>query len=339
MIQDVKTFAFFDLETTGLPHLEFNNSRITQLSVIACSVEHFLSVSNIHDIPRITHKLSICLNPLKRISLRAEEITGMSNDLLEGEKKFDENTMTLLNSFFERLQQPICLIAHNGGQFDFPIFKNHISKISGSLPSSLVCCDSLHVFRKIDKIQDPNSRILVNGFIMQSSEIIKDEDVKVINSEILKIEQYFMNGYISSDNDESEDDSDEEIRKLKDAFINFENEDIKSRQIENEKSPDKQITKFLNGNARSKADADNTLKRPHSTARRELFPLSSDKKSPKRKFTLREIYFRSFNQYPPRSHDSEADVLALLKCACACNKQFVEIVKLKCVNFSAVKDL
>lgn len=332
--QDIKTFAFFDLETTGLPQLEFNNTRITQLSIIACSVDHLFSISNIHNIPRITHKLSICLNPLKRISLKAEEITGMTNELLQDERKFDENTMTLLNSFFERLQQPICLVAHNGDKFDFPILKSHINKISRSLPLSLVCCDSLHVFRKIEKIQDPKSRILVNGFIMQSSEVIKDEEVKTINSEILEIEQYFKDGYTSSDND---DDS-EEINKLENEFINFANEDIKAFQIENEKSPDKKI-ESKNANAPSKSDSNNIRKRPHSTARRELFPLSIDKKWPKGKFTLREIYFKYFNEYPPVSHDAEADVIALLKCACACNKQFIELVKLNCVNFSDVKNL
>lgn len=290
-----------------------------------------MKITNIHDIPRVTNKLSICLNPMKRISLESEEITGLSNDLLEYERKFDENTMTLLNSFLERLQQPVCLIAHNGNRFDFPILKQHITKLSASLPQTVVFCDSLSVFRKIDQINDKTSRILVNGFILKSTEVIKDEQVKLMNEEILKAERQFIE-------DKSDEDDNEEIKKLEQEFIEMSEENVKGRQETNEKTPQKHVAAAEKHNHPSKSIASGIRKRPNSNARRQLFPLDDDKnvKSPKGKFTLKEIYKRFFNEYPPNSHDSEADVYALLKCACACNKIFVDIVKVQCVYFDNV---
>lgn len=323
---DFKTFAFFDLETTGLPQMEYNNTKITQLSLVACSVEHLLSINNIHDIPRVTHKLTICLNPFKRISLIAEEVTGLSNELLQHERKFDNNTLTLLKSFFQQLQQPVCLVAHNGNNFDFPIFKAHIMKLSDTLPSSLLCCDSLQVFRDIDKIQDIKCRILINGFIMKTPENIAEEEVKLINAEILRVE--------AINTERSEDD---EIRELEEEFLSFENgEDMKARQTKNEKTPNK-MTAPENKTPHPK-NIDDFRKKQHSNVRRELFPLE-DKKWPKGTFKLCEVYKRYFNEYPKNSHDAEDDVIALLKCACACKNKFVEIVKSTCIKFCDIKEL
>lgn len=324
---DVKTLAFFDLETTGLPQLEYNNTKITQLSIVACSVDHLLSINNINDIPKVTHKLTLCVNPLKRISLVAEEVTGFSNELLQHERKFDENTLTLLKSFIQQLQQPVCLIAHNGDRFDFPILKSHIAKLADSLPSTLLCCDSLKVFRDIAKLQDEDQhcRILVNGFIIRSTEVISDEEVKLMNSEILRVEEIMTN-------DEDED----EIKKLEDEFLSFDSQDMKARQSSNETTP-KKATNAENKNPRTK-NQNEIRKRPSSSARRELFPLE-DKKWPRGTFKLREIYKRYFNEYPQNSHDAEDDVIALLKCACACKSHFVDIVKSTCIKFCDVNEL
>lgn len=320
---DIKTFAFFDLETTGLPILEYNNTKITQLALIACSVDHLLATNN--DIPRVTHKLNICLNPMKRISLVAEDVTGLSNELLQYERKFDENTFLLLKSFILQLQQPVCLIAHNGNKFDFPILKSHIVKLSETLPSTLLCCDSLQVFQDIEKLKDLNCRILVNGFIMKTSETICEGELKIINEEILKVEQC-----VSEPTEESQ------IEMLEEEFLSFANEDMKARQVMNEKTPHKP-TKPQNKSANHK-NIDDIRKRPHSNVRRELFPLEG-KRWPKGTFKLREIYKRFYNKYPQNSHDAEDDVITLLKCACACKNLFVEIVKSTSINFCDIKEL
>lgn len=41
--------------------------------------------------------------------------------MLEDESTFDETTAECINSFLNRLPKPICLVAHNGWNFDYPI--------------------------------------------------------------------------------------------------------------------------------------------------------------------------------------------------------------------------
>lgn len=44
--------------------------------------------------------------------------------MLENESPFDKNTANCLNWFLERLEQPVCLVAHNGWTFDYPIIRH-----------------------------------------------------------------------------------------------------------------------------------------------------------------------------------------------------------------------
>lgn len=136
-----RTFAFLDLETTGLPRQEANLTRITEICIVACSAEHMRTF----DKPRVIHKLSVCINPTRKISTISSEITGLNNTLLANDNVFDANTNQLIVCFLSQLQQPVCLVAHNGMAFDYPIFKAHLTT---TLPDTLLCCDSLHVFRQ-----------------------------------------------------------------------------------------------------------------------------------------------------------------------------------------------
>lgn len=71
----IKTFAFFDLETSGLPDYDFFKTKITELSIVAVSADQILS-STKEKFPRVLHKLTKCLNPAKRINDKASEISG-----------------------------------------------------------------------------------------------------------------------------------------------------------------------------------------------------------------------------------------------------------------------
>lgn len=125
---DIKTFAFFDLETTGLPALEFNKTKITELSLIACSKEHLLNAP-LNQLPRVLHKISLCFNPMKMITPESTRITALDNYLLEKEKSLDINSGNCLLAFLNHLQHPVCLVAHNGNSFDFPILKREFKRL------------------------------------------------------------------------------------------------------------------------------------------------------------------------------------------------------------------
>lgn len=181
----IKTFAFVDLETTGLPELEFYKTKITELSIVACSTEHLMETKS-PNIPRVLHKLTLCLNPCKRIDFKSTEITRLHNDLLEHENKFDQNVMTLLESFMGHLQQPICLIAHNGTKFDFPLIKKQYDLLNGTFPETTLCCDSLPIFQRIDelilerqKVMEKQLKLLRDSYILQQWDHMKDAELEI----------------------------------------------------------------------------------------------------------------------------------------------------------------
>jgi DNA polymerase III alpha subunit (gram-positive type) len=140
----IKTFAFLDLETTGLPTHESNLTRITELCIVACSTQHF----KIHCQPRVVHKLSMCFNPCRNISKISAQITGLTDELLKDESEFSENSGNVLVHFLQQLPQPVCLVAHNGNNFDYPILKAHLMSVNKYLPDTIMCCDSLKIFRE-----------------------------------------------------------------------------------------------------------------------------------------------------------------------------------------------
>lgn len=71
----IKTFVFFDIETTGLPNLEFNRTKITECAFVACTkVEMQEHVKK--KMPRVVHKLTFCVNPRKMIHPDSSKITG-----------------------------------------------------------------------------------------------------------------------------------------------------------------------------------------------------------------------------------------------------------------------
>lgn len=157
-----KTFAFFDIETTGLPDYELNKTKITELSFVACTKEHILNTKKT-ELPRVLHKLSLCINPSKMITLGSTDISGMRNFLiklcddystfnflgldnymLEYENKFNTNVANIIIGFLQHLQQPVCILAQNGDKFDFPILKKELQRLNLVNPTSLLSNRSIY---------------------------------------------------------------------------------------------------------------------------------------------------------------------------------------------------
>lgn len=57
----------------------------------------------------------------------------------------------------------------------------------------------------------------------------------------------------------------------------------------------------------------------------------------KGKFTLGGIYKRTFGTFPEKGHNAESDVIALLKCAVACKKDFVKVTQETSISFKNIK--
>lgn len=142
--RQIATLVFFDLETTGLPSfMPRRKVNITEVSLIAVAREHLR-------IPlRILHKLTFCVRPRNAVMLQAAEMTGLDNMELESCPPFS-STARVIEDFLYALPQPVCLVAHNGDAFDFPLLCAEMKYACPGMDlMAFFCCDSLPAFRHI----------------------------------------------------------------------------------------------------------------------------------------------------------------------------------------------
>ena len=154
----IKTLVYLDLEATGLR--SSGRPRISEISFVAVNSEDveelYLNIQNhLKDkknqdysyqieslIPRILNKLTLCVYPMATVMPDVTDITGLDNYNLNDQTRFDANTGHLLNNFLARLPSPVCLVAHNGNVYDYPLFKAEMEKAGIQVGSDILCADS-----------------------------------------------------------------------------------------------------------------------------------------------------------------------------------------------------
>ncbi|XP_055940212.1 uncharacterized protein LOC129969597 [Argiope bruennichi] len=145
----VATLVFFDLETTGLAfEIGKSNVQITEISMIAIDRKEFeqSTFEDLRDI-RIIRKLCLCTKPRSMVSSSAAAITGLNNKNLMDQTPFERNAAEAINFFLSHLPKPVCLLAHNGNRYDFPLLKAEFSRLSMFLPPDILIADTLKAFR------------------------------------------------------------------------------------------------------------------------------------------------------------------------------------------------
>ena len=169
----IKTLVYCDLEATGLKNC--GRPRITELSLVAVNTESILDlnkmlISHLQKypnkveslFPRVMNKLTVCVYPMATIRPEVSVITGLDNYNLSGQATFDRNTGELLNSFLDRLPAPLCLVAHNGDLYDFPLLKSELEKAGINLPSNTLCADSYVGIKEIFKNREGTQHLKNN---------------------------------------------------------------------------------------------------------------------------------------------------------------------------------
>lgn len=149
--EKIASLVILDLECTGL-----NRPRVTELCLLSVQREELLTPGGR---PRVCNKLVLCVNPGKMIEPGASKITGLFNDALESQPMFDEDTVTSISLFLSRLPQPICMLAHNGNNYDFKVLNSEMNRISKTLPGNIYCVDSLEALRALDSVATDESYI------------------------------------------------------------------------------------------------------------------------------------------------------------------------------------
>ncbi|XP_032066707.1 three prime repair exonuclease 2 [Thamnophis elegans] len=150
-----QTFVFLDIESTGLPR---DQPRIAELCLFAVHQSSLQPSPQARgpQLPRIIDKLVLCVNPQKPFTPGAQDITGLSNQKLEQNYKpgINHSLMETLKGFLDRQAGPICLVAHNGLYFDFPLLRKELRQIGTDLPADTGCLDTLPALK--DVLKEPN---------------------------------------------------------------------------------------------------------------------------------------------------------------------------------------
>jgi DNA polymerase III epsilon subunit-like protein len=161
-MSEIKTLVYCDLEATGLK--SSGRPRISELSLVAVNIEDVLELhsqikSHLPEgpneiesmLPRVMNKLTVCVYPMSTIRPEVSEITGLDNYNLSGQSTFDRGTGELINNFLARLPSPLCLVAHNGDLYDFPLLKAELEKAKTTLLTKTLCADSYVGIQEIFK--------------------------------------------------------------------------------------------------------------------------------------------------------------------------------------------
>ncbi|XP_075774703.1 three prime repair exonuclease 2 [Pelodiscus sinensis] len=151
--QDFQTFVFLDLETTGLPQ---EHPRLAELCLFALHRRSLLQrppqdAAGAPQLPRILDQLTLCIDPLKPFSPKAADITGLSQQGLQenGKRGLDQAVARALGGFLARQAAPLCLVAHNGFDYDFPLLRAELARVGAELPPGTGCLDTLRALQEL----------------------------------------------------------------------------------------------------------------------------------------------------------------------------------------------
>ncbi|XP_073823265.1 three-prime repair exonuclease 1 [Musca autumnalis] len=324
----IKSFVVFDLETNGLPNEQFNKCSITELSMYAFSSQCLKDAKDqvinlkeddlmdgitslnvpVPELPRVLHKLTLMVNPMRMIHPESERITGLSNDMLCNESPFDTKTANCVLAFLERLEKPICFVAHNGWNFDYPVIRHVFEKIKMTIPSTIYCVDSFKAFIEMDE-----KKTQLESLTMELIEEPNETDA--------------INEPTTNSKTPLEENDDIDWQKA--------NETTPQRKSKSAKRKLYDTPEQSNGAANKKRLI--SLK-----SRRELFskPFQPQTKyPPKDKYKLGNIFERVFKQPPTDLHRAESDVMILTKLILHHGLDFMAYAEERKEPFDKVKKL
>ncbi|XP_061721124.1 three-prime repair exonuclease 1-like [Cydia pomonella] len=140
----IATYVFLDFGTTGKnPKVD----EITELCMVAVKRQHLLDTPRSRTTPRVQHKLLLCFKVDKQITYvaRSDGKGGFTNEDLEHESYFDMTGFQIIDNFLKRLTKPVCLVAHFGRIFDYPLLKRHLTSLNVKFSNKDLWCADTHL--------------------------------------------------------------------------------------------------------------------------------------------------------------------------------------------------
>ncbi|CAH0596851.1 unnamed protein product [Chrysodeixis includens] len=306
----IETYVFLDLETTGFPSQELNKTKITELSMVSISRQQMEGTAG--TFPQLLSKFTKCFNPERPVAPGSADITGLCNFLLENETTFNENVCNTINSYLDLFQKPVCLLAHNGHGFDFPILKKHFEKLNCSLSSDVLCADSLYAF--YDILRKDGS---VNE---QSCNTEGSSRKRVLDTENESSNDGPDSKQMAIENTLNALDDDNPLAGLTQEFLE---NDVKplTMQEQNERTPQK------------RTNNPPPVKRKNIV--RKIF--YENHKKPDKSYQLEAVYERVLGRPAKDAHRAESDCVMAVEIAIRLGQRFVDWVAENQVPFAEVK--
>lgn len=136
------SFVILDLETTGFEKPD-NPAEIVEISLVAVKKSSFIGTTFN---PRLYEKWRTPVKPRKKIGEDATKAHGFTNEDLEHCEEFNEQMAMKIKTLVEMQSMPVCLVAHNGHEFDFRILRRQMDSVGVFFEKDVYCCDSLEAF-------------------------------------------------------------------------------------------------------------------------------------------------------------------------------------------------
>ena len=142
MAQEIKMYAFIDLETSGG---KFNKERIIEIAII------------IYDGKKIVETYSTLVNPRVKVDFYVQKLTGIKNSDLEKENIFKHYAEKVMNLVNDKI-----LVGHNV-EYDYRVLKNELKSCKIRYSSETIC--TIEIARKYYKdLKYYNLNFLCNYF-------------------------------------------------------------------------------------------------------------------------------------------------------------------------------
>ena len=91
-------------------------------------------------------------------------LTGLDNYNLSEQSTFNKNTGELIKNSLSCLPTPVCLVAHNGNAYDFPLLKAELDKLGIQLSAEILCAVSYIEIKEIcNQKSEMRKRLLWKG--------------------------------------------------------------------------------------------------------------------------------------------------------------------------------
>jgi len=324
MIQ-IKTLVYFDIEATGLK--SSGKPRISEISFVAVNVQdvldlHLQILNRLNQaglntsvlvedlLPRILNKLTLCVYPMATIMPVVSTITGLDNYNLTDQARFDKGTVDLLNSFLGRLPAPVCLVAHNGDNYDFPLLKAELEKAGGKFGPEILCADSYIGIKDILKTRT------------DSSESVKEDiDRELIDKEVEAVTELLASGEF-----DTEMDTTPRRKRSGENLLNL----SKISKLENELTPKRSQSSVVKLNSKPCK----LIQVPINSMLKSRKKLKFGSPAKPVSYSLINLHKFLLGRVPQQSHGAEADCLALLRTTAALGKEWVDWVEDNCYVFT-----